>query len=239
LIAQSGNEVYYAAKSSSMSSSFFAIIPKNKFPSGIVQFTLFSAGGEPLNERLVFIQNNDQLDLSVNSSGKVFTPRGKTKINFSAKNQLGQPVIGNFSVAVVDEIKVPSNKTAETTIFSNLLLTSDLKGYIEQPAYYFGAITSKTKADLDILMLTQGYHRFEWKQILTNHAVPTVYQPESSFEITGYLKTLGGKPIPNGKVSLLSSNHGFFMRDTVSNGAGYFTFKNLQFKDSTSFVIQS
>jgi len=238
LIAQSGNQVYYAAKSNSMSSSFFAIIPKNKFPSGIVQFTLFSSNGEPLNERLVFIKNNDQLKLSIAAGGN-FSPRGKTRINFSAKNQQGQPVFGNFSVAVVDETKAPVNEAAESGIFSSLLLTSDIKGYIEQPGYYFAAANDHTNADLDILMLTQGYHRFEWKQILTSAAPPIVYQPEASLEITGYLKTLSGKPVPNGKISLLSANQSFFLRDTVSNSSGYFAFKNLQFKNSTRFVIQS
>src|SRR5260221_2358477 len=48
LIAQSGGEIYFAAKSKSVSTIFTAVIPKRKFPSGIVQFTLFSSSGEPL-----------------------------------------------------------------------------------------------------------------------------------------------------------------------------------------------
>src|SRR6185437_1605319 len=224
LVAQSGNQVYYAATSKSMSASFFALIPKSKFAPGIVQFTVFSSNGEPLNERLVFIENNDHLKLSI-AAGEVFSPRGKMEINFSAKDQQGRPVFGNFSVAVVDETKAPVNEAAESSIFSSLLLTSDIRGYIEQPGYYFTA-NKQANADLDILMLTQGYHRFEWKQILANTAPPIVYPPEASLGITGYLKTLRGKPVPNGKISLLSANQGFFMRDTVSNSSGYFAFKN-------------
>jgi hypothetical protein len=239
LIAQSSGEIYYAAKSKSVSSSFTAIIPKSKFPSGIVQFTLFSAAGEPLNERLAFIQNPDQLNLSVSASEKVYASRGKMKISMGAKNDQDKSAFGNFSVAVTDETNAPVNEIAESTIFSNLLLTSDIKGYIEKPNYYFTSINEQTKEDLDVLMLTQGYHRFEWKQILTNNFAPIVYQPESSLEITGHLKTLGGKPIPQGKVSLLSSSHGFFMLDTVTDAQGYFAFKNLQFKDSVKFVVQS
>ena len=63
LVAQSGGTVFYAGKSKPGSKFFTADIPKNKFPTGIVQFTLFSTSGEPLNERLAFIQNHDQLKL--------------------------------------------------------------------------------------------------------------------------------------------------------------------------------
>jgi hypothetical protein len=239
LIAQAGGEVYYAAKSKSVCSSFSSVVPKSKFPSGIVQFTLFSGDGEPLNERLVFIQNPDQVNLAVSASEKTFIPRGKMKIELAAKGDQGKPALGNFSVAIIDESKAPIDEMDESTIFSNLLLTSDIRGYIQKPNYYFACVGAQGKEDLDVLMLTQGYHRFAWKQILTNNFMPVVYKPESSLEITGHLKTLRGKPVPQGKVSLLSSFHGFFMVDTVTDANGYFAFENMQFNDSVKFVIQS
>lgn len=239
LIAQSGGMICYAAKSQSVSSSFTAVIPKGKFPSGIVQLTLFSSSGEPLNERLVFVRNPDQLNLSVLSKDNVFTPLGRMKIDLGVNDREGQPVPGNFSVSVTDETKVPADEAAESTIFSDLLLTSDLRGYIEKPNYYFTEVNDETKAVLDILMLTQGYHRFEWKQVLTHTFAPAVYRPENSLEIAGRLKTLGGKPVVKGKVSLLSASQGFFMQDTVTDNKGSFSFKNLQFKDSVKFIVQS
>jgi len=137
LLGQSGGEICYAAHSKSQQSFFTTMIPKSKFPDGIAQFTLFSAKGEPLNERLVFIQNPAKLNLSIDLGGARFATRGKMKINVGAKNEQGRPVFGNFSVAVVDETKVPVDESLESTIFSNLLLTSDLKGYLENPNYYF------------------------------------------------------------------------------------------------------
>ncbi len=238
LVAQSGGEVYYAAKSKSSKSAFSSIIPKSKFPSGIVQFTLFSPGGEPLNERLVFIKNHDELNLSVAAPVDGVAARQKIKINLTAKNSEGKPALGNFSVAVTDETKVPEDEADASTIFSSLLLTSDIKGFVEKPNYYFTA-NEQANEDLDVLMLTQGYHRFVWKQILTGNFTSVVYQPENSLQIAGYLKTPGGKPIAKGKISVLSSSNGFFMEDTVSDDKGYFAFKNLQFADSTKFVVQS
>jgi len=238
LVAQSGGKVYLQGKGKPGKKSFTAIIPKIKLPSGIIQFTLFSDSGEPLNERLVFVQNPDQLKLKVSTEKTTYAPRQKVKINLEARNEDGQPVLGNFSVAVIDEAKVPVDENTESTILSNILLTSDIKGYIEQPNYYLAHPDEKTAADLDVLMLTQGYHRFEWKQIINNVTPNVVYEPEKELTISGTVKTLDGKPLPNGKVSLISNSGSFFIIDTVADKNGRFVFK-LDFKDSSKFNLKA
>ncbi len=239
LVGQSGGVVYYAGKSKPCMKSFTALVPKNKFPTGIAQFTLFSASGEPINERLVFIQKNDQLKLNVISDRQTYQPRQKVKIDLDAEDAAGKPVVGSFSVSVTDETKVPGDETTENGILSNLLLTSDLRGYIENPGYYFTDPNGQTAADLDALMLTQGYHRFEWKQVLSDNFPPVKFQSEKTLEISGHLKNLLGKPVANGRVMLFTNKGGAFMVDTVSDKNGNFTFKNLVFKDSVTFVVQA
>jgi hypothetical protein len=240
LLAQSGGRVCYAARSNSLQSSFTTMIPKSKFPSGIAQFTLFSGKGEPLNERLVFIESTGQLNLAVKPDGTNFKTRDRMRLDVTAKDKDGKPVFGNFSVAVTDETKVPVDEAAESTIFSNLLLTSDIKGYVENPNYYFASDNADAKQNLDVLMLTQGYRRFEWAKILADSIASPKYQPETSLEISGRLMTLGGRRgIPHGRVSLLSSTAGFAMLDTTADENGHFAFTNLQFKDSSKFVIQA
>ena len=238
LVAQSGGTICFAGKSKQGSKSFTADVPKDKFPSGIAQFTLFSPRGEPMNERLVFIQNNDQLKLGVAAYQQAFSPGQKVTFNMAAKSSAGSPVVGSFSVAVINETKVPVDDDGNS-ILSELLLTSDIKGYIEKPGYYFNHPNGQTRADLDVLMLTQGYHRFEWKQIMTGTYPSPAFRPEKTLEIAGHLKNLLGKPVPNGKVTLFSTNGGIFMVDTVSDSKGDFVFKNLIFKDSVRFAIQA
>ncbi len=239
LIAQSAGVVCYAARNKESNGSFGATIPKSKFPSGIVQFTLFSGSGQPLNERIAFIQRNaDLLKLNI-SSAPTSAPREKVKINLDARDNSGQPVVGVFSAAVIDESKVPVDEAAETTILSHLLLTSDIKGYVEQPNYYFTNTSATTIADLDNLMLTQGYRRFEWSQIMNNQFPPIEFPAEQSLQISGTIKTLGGKPIPNSKVTLFTTSGGAFILDTVADAQGHFAFKNLIFKDSIRFVLQA
>jgi hypothetical protein len=238
LVAQSGGEVYFEGKGRAGKSSFITPIPKSKFPTGIVQFTLFSDLGEPLNERLVFIQNADQLKLSVNTAKQTYSPREKVKVDLTSKDKNGNPIQGNFSVAVIDETKVPVNETEESTILSNILLTSDIKGYIEKPNYYFTNSNEKTAADLDALMLTQGYHRFEWKQIMGNTQPVTAFLPEKAISLSGRVKTLGGKPIVKSKVTLFSKSDGLFVTDTLTDKNGRFNF-NMAFVDSSRFTIKA
>jgi len=239
LVGQAGGHILYAARGTPGATIFTASVARSHFPSGIVQFTLFSSKGEPLSERLVFVQNPDQLKLDVSSEKQSYAPQQKVKIKLNAQTADSKPDTGSFSVSVTDETKVPVDENKESSIMANLLLTSDLQGYIEQPNYYFNHPDGHTKADLDVLMLTQGYHRFEWKEILNDNFPALTYQPEKTLEITGQVTTSGGKPIVKGRVTLISTQGGLFTLDTVTDEHGNFAFKNLIFKDSLKFALQA
>ncbi len=213
-------------------------IPKQTLHTGIAPVTLFSPAGEPLCERLVFIQNNDQLNVSINSNKQVYNKREKVSIKLNVKNSAENAAEGHFSVAVIDESKVPVDENAENTILTNLLLTSLLKGYVEQPNYYFANASDKTNTDLDLVMLTHGYRRFEWKPLLEDGYPPVLQQPEKGLEISGMVNEPNGKPLDNGTVSLLSMHGGpVLSQDIDKNGA--FHFSELAFSDNTNFVLKA
>jgi TonB-dependent SusC/RagA subfamily outer membrane receptor len=238
VIAQSGGKIYYAAKTKLISPVFSAFIPKNRLPAGIIQFTLFSATGEPLNERLIFVQNKNVLKLNLNGIRPTYAPKEKVKIDLYAKNAGNTPQVGSFSVAVVNVSKTPVLEADEVTNLSQILLSSDLKGYIEQPNYYFINESDKSRADLDLLMLTQGYRRFEWKKILNGDLPPPGYLAEKSLTISGQVKTFGGNPAPGAKVTLLSTKN-LVAIDTVADEKGRFQFDKLLFVDTVRFVVKA
>ena len=213
-------------------------IQKRHLHSGVMQITLFSQIGEPLCERLIFVQNNDHLNLTVNTDKTTYSKREKIQLSIHPTTRLDSAVTGHFSVSVIDESKVPVDENDERTIFNYLLLTSDLKGYIEQPNYYFTSINDKTRADLDLVMLTHGYRRFEWKQLLNNGYPPITYQPEQGLEISGIVKGLFGKPLANGTITLLPAKGGSLLT-SVSDDKGIFHFSNLVFTDTTHFVLSA
>ena len=239
LIAQSNGQVHFVSKNKLNTSTFNANISKSRFPTGITQFTLFSVKNEPVAERLVFINHSDFLKIDLKTEKQDYKKREKVRLVLDTKDSQGKPTVGSFSVAITDETKVPFNEADETTIISNLMLSSDLKGFIEQPNYYFEDINEDKIRQLDILMLTQGWRRFEWKNILSDFHPALVYQPETNLEISGKVTTLNGKPVNGGKVMLFSSSGDVFMLDTLTNSEGEFRFENLYFNDSTRFVIQA
>ncbi|HEY8780218.1 MAG TPA: MG2 domain-containing protein [Mucilaginibacter sp.] len=213
-------------------------ILKRRLHTGIATVTLFLPTGESLCERLLFVQNYDQLNLGVSSDKAVYAKREKVNINLNAINRAGNPAEGHFSVSVTDESKVPIDENAENTIISNLLLTSDLQGYVEQPNYYFADTSADARKNLDVLMLTQGYRRFTWKQVLDNNYPPIVFQPEKALEISGMVKSLFGKPINKGTITLLPSKGGPLL-SSLSDDKGIFHFSNLVFNDTTHFVLSA
>ena len=213
-------------------------ILKRRLRTGIATVTLFSPAVEPLCERLFFVQNYDQLKLEVNSNKTEYATREKVNIQLNVKNRADSAVTGHFSVSVIDESKVPVDENNESTILNNLLLTSDLKGYVEQPNYYFTDTSAIAANNLDVLMLTQGYRRFTWKQVLNNELQPLAYQPEKGLEIRGIVKNLVGKPINKGQITLLTINGGSILTSTTDND-GLFHFSNLVFMDSTHFVLSA
>lgn len=239
LVAQSNGVVKYVSKTKLDKSIVGATVPKKRFPTGILQLTLFSPQGEPVAERIVFINHDDPLNITLKTDKTTYQKRGKVKLTLDAKDRDGNPVIGGFSLAVTDEAKVPYDELNETTILSNLLLTSDLKGYIEQPNYYFTDINEAKIRQLDILMLTQGWRRFVWKNILSDTYPALTFQPEKSMEVSGKVTTLFGKPVIGGKVTLFSSTGNFMLIDTLTNAEGRFKFDNLYFTDSTKFAVQA
>ena len=239
LVAQTNGQVHFVSRNKLVSKTFNANIPKSRFPTGILQLTLFSPQNEPVAERLVFINHSDFLQIGINSNKAEYSKREKTKLEFNIGTPEGIATIGSFSVAVIDESKVPYDDASETTIISNLLLSSDLKGFIEKPNYYFTDVDQHKIRQLDYLMLTQGWRRFEWKNIMADAYPSLVYRPETNMQISGKVISLSGRPVAGGKVTLFSSAGNVFLLDTLTNANGEFNFDNLYFNDSTKFIIQA
>lgn len=239
-IAQSGGKVRYAAKPKGADTAFTAVIPKTRLTSGIVHFTLFSGTGEPLNERLAFIQKADDLKIKLTPSKQDYATREKVSFNIDGRFSADSAGVSNLSMSVIDESKVKVDEDEENTIFANVLLTSDLKGYVEKPNYYFHDISDKTRSNLDLLMLTQGYSRFEWKKLLADNMAPLIYKPEQTIDISGTV-TQSKKPVAGAKIMLFNNTAGGrpFMIDTVADANGHFIFKGLVFTDSLKFMVQA
>jgi hypothetical protein len=210
-------------------------IQKKEMRSGIAQITLISPTGEPLCERLLFINTGDNALLQIASDKGSYQTREKVKVKLSLNGQKTVSVPGHFSVAVIDKSKVYIDEDKEENILTNLLLTSSLKGFIEKPGYYFNQVNGEKLKHLDLVMLTHGYRRFSWKNLVNNDLPPVVVLPEKGLTVAGMAKTPSGKP---GAVTLLPASGAALMSQQTDEN-GNFSFNNLVFYDTTRFVLNA
>jgi hypothetical protein len=239
-IGQTGGEIIVASPVKIARASTSIWLEKKLFPTGIAQFTIFNSNGEPLNERVAFVRSNDLMQLAVKTEKNSYKSKELIKVDLSAKDGKGQATLGgNFSVSVIDETKVPMDETNETTIFSNMLLTSDLKGYVEKPNYYFTAENEDVNKALDDLMLTQGYRRFAWKEIINPTNAKPAFEAEGlGAKISGRVMTLGSKPLAGANVTLLSLR-AKLAKSATTDADGKFSFDGIFLEDSIKFAVQA
>ena len=128
-----------------------------ELPSGVIQLLLLDMQGNPLSERLFFNPGDEVAHTCVNvkPEGGKYTARGKVTVEIEVTDAAGNPLSGDFAVSVTDRAAVPERESAG--IEADLLLCSELKGYIEQPDRYFES--PENLAELDNLLLTQGWKR--------------------------------------------------------------------------------
>jgi hypothetical protein len=239
LIVQVSGESIFASPIKISKAITSVWLGKKDFPTGIAQFTLFNTADEPLNERIAFVRSNDQMQLAVKTAKTGYKSKEAVWVELDAKDSKGKPAFGNFSVTVIDENKVPEEESNESTIFSNILLTADLKGYVEQPNYYFTNVSDEVNRALDNLMLTQGYRRFSWKELEKTVNTRPAYEVEGlGFKVSGTVQTLGHKILPDARVTLLSVKAGV-TKVTTTDSLGRFKFDGIFLTDSIKFAIQA
>ncbi len=237
VIGQTRGKVCYKAIADMSEDSTAFAIDKSLFPGGIAQITVFSARLESLAERLIFVDHHDNISFSLDS---ITTNKDNlSEFAVSAHTNNGQPVAANLSFALLD-----ASKTNESDFSSNIstymLLTSDLRGSVEDPGYYFADSSVSRLRTLDNLLLTQGWRRFEWNQ-LVNHEYPEINYPrENGITIEGKITwELFGIPLSDCEVTLtiLSSYNDIFTQYSKKDGS--FKFDGLTYYDSVEAKIEA
>lgn len=222
------------------------VIPTDKFPSGILTITLFDAGWNAVAERICFINNNDysfQPTVEVEHWG--LSKRKRNDIRISVPPNMEG---ASFSVSVTD---AAIEKDTASTIISHFLLTSELKGRINNPAYYFSAKNDTVAQHLDLVMMTSGWRRFRWEDVARGRFPSITYGKDTSYltfsgKVFGVTRSqLSGKDnivvIVKGKDSSTKMlvmpiatdgsfyDHSFFLMDTVQ---AYYSLKSKLFREA-------
>ena len=252
LLAHMNQQVFSKSKINLENRSFaLTEINTTDYPTGVLQLTLFNASWQPVAERIVFVNNQQyQFSPKINTILKGENKRDKNIIEIDVTDS----VIANMSLSVTDAGLLQERNS----IVSQFLLCSDIKGKIPNPSFYFENNGDSSKHFLDLVMLTHGWRRFKWDDMV-DAKFPVINYPRDSdyIEIGGTAKgrafrnveekdfvtlILLGRdssrqiiPVPieqNGNFS----KSGFVFFDTINV---YYSFKQKNLADKTSIDFRT
>lgn len=220
--------------------SLLVTIPKRLLPTGVIQISLFNTHGEVLCERLAFVDHHSQMKMNVIQNKSQYQPFEKVDMDFQVNDNRGVPVETTFSVAVRDAATTSGAVYADN-ILTNLLLSSEVKGYIENPGYYFESNDPSRKAALDLLLLTQGWSRYVWKQMAGVTPFEVRHPIEKSLLIEGrVLSSFKKKQMENVDVSMILMKDSLSQKGTcVTDKEGKFNLALEDFYGKAELILQT
>jgi len=153
-----GYLIYEAKIDLSENEAMNGVIPVKDLPTGIMEIKLLNASRAPIASRLTFVNNmRYKFDVDTQFMAIDKRKRGLNKLRLSVNDTLRS----NISVSISDA-NWSDRSNSNEDIISSLLLTGDLRGKIVNPGYYFSNSSDKVSGDLDLVMLTHGWRKYEW-----------------------------------------------------------------------------
>ncbi|MDO8952788.1 MAG: hypothetical protein Q7U86_09200, partial [Draconibacterium sp.] len=240
IIGQTGGQICYQKEIALSEKTFNLEIEKNTLPTGIIKFTVFNYEMIPLSERLVFVNHRDFVNIKIAPDKTTYRTRENVQLDLNTITNGGIPCLANLSISVYNPDFQQEIEEYPNNILTHFLLSSELKGTIEDPAWYFKDDSVTTLLALDNLMLTQGYRYFEWDEIIQNKYPKIVYQPENSIQVKGHVKNwFSGKPVKDCKVTMIFVKSQLAVHEQTTDSLGNFLFTNLFFNDTVYVSLQA
>ena len=235
LTVSAHNEVLKTFSFRMKSLNSFLNLSVNDLPDGIVQLTLTGPGSIPLCERLVYIQNKEDVKIYLGTDKSVYNQRDSVSVKVSLKVSSQMPEDAFLSLSAIKNISGSTYSEFPSTISSWFLLESDVRGPVENPSCYFDSSNPDRLKDLDLLLLTQGWRDFLWKYKNTN------YPPESGFTISGRIrKKFANVPLQNSRVNIAIFKKGNPIITTVpTDSTGRFYLEGVEMTGDAKLVVSA
>ena len=203
-------------------------------PEGVNQVVLHDTLGTVFADRLFFVNKLYESKGKIMVAGmanRPYQPLEKIHLNLLATDAKGKPLANQImSVSVRDAAQLdPSFATGN--IMTNLLLESEIKGFVETPDYYFEANDQRHRQALDLLLMVQGWRRYDWHDITHPEEANLRYLPEQKMILYGEAKALRKQLFKKGERKLQIACSILNMNDDLKKG-DYYKFKGVVEADS-------
>ena len=169
-------------------------LPLDELPSGVADITLFNGNGQILADRLIFVNNHEHdaaLITTTAPQNQTYEPYEQVEVPVTLQG-VSQPA--TFSIAIRDSYTDEPSYN-DGNLMTDLLLSSELRGFIAYPAHYFEASDDTHRRHLDLLMMVQGWRKYNWEELAQGNR-DMRYQPEQTLTVEGTVyKTLGITPV--------------------------------------------
>lgn len=203
-------------------------VDKDKLGDGISHFTLFNRSKQPVCERLVFTRPKQNTAATISSDKNTYSTREKVNLSVAIADKDNAQAMSDLSVSVYQADGLQSEDA--DNILSYFWLKSDLQGEVESPGFYFTNVSGVEEA-ADNLMLTQGWRRFKWDNVLAGVSSDNIkFVPEfrGHFIVGKVTGAQDGKPAADITcfLSVPATPFGFYSAKTDQNGIVRFDVKN-------------
>ncbi len=177
-------------------------IPLDSLPTGVNQLTVFDGKGRIYADRLFFVNHHDYdaPRLAVSGICQSYEPFDSITLHL----QLADPAdsLSSLSLAVRDR-ETEEDTYDNGTILTEMLLASEIKGFVENPGYYFESDDSLRRQALDRLMMVQGWRRYKWREMADVERFAPAWLPEKFQTIGGCVNRSERQNIDFKKISNL------------------------------------
>lgn len=224
VVGQSHGTIFHSEKITLNSGANPIKINTEEFPAGVAVFTLFNHSGQGLCERLVSLNSDKQLNIEVKPDKERYMPGEKVELQISTTDKTGKPVPARLSLSVADDQIISFADDKQDNLLSAMLLSSEVKGEVQEPAFYFDQNEPKASEALDNLLMTQGWRRFKWTEI-ENPTTQIAYEAERVKTLSGVITNESGQPA-SGEVTLVELGNRKRVIKVQTTSQGEFSFKN-------------
>ena len=220
------------------------LLSMKNVPEGVCRVYLFGTDGNIYASRSIY--HHSALDrtpsILVYSDKDKYEPFERVEFKFNLKDGQGNPYRDRFCLSVRD-VRGQSNSLADD-LRTSMLLSSDLKGFIENPSWYFDSDDSRRNEALDLLCLVQGWERYDWQTMTGQKEFSEKHRMEENLTLNGWIMNSSGKK-PMDSIEVLASliPNDKTLTETYSyrtDSSGYFGFDiGAEFYDKAKFSISA